>query len=213
MIVLTEPLYQYDVDRNVIVTDSSVDKVCFTREIDAVSFAVTPDRTKDIITAKIPNFLLSRYGDLICYERVIDGDIEQTVSVTSFPILRAKKPFDYVRESLAPTEYEELDSRVIALEDKVTNTEVSSIKTLSVDKISVLETQDSFCELYFVDNLNLYINIDTFENISDQLVLLYKQNSQTHMLSLSTGDLYSHISVKYNKIYYETLRTGWIRGE
>ena len=50
MIVLTEPLYQYDVDRNVIVTDSSVDKVCFTREIDTVSFAVTPDRTKDIIT-------------------------------------------------------------------------------------------------------------------------------------------------------------------
>ena len=99
------------------------------------------------------------------------------------------------------------------MEDKVANTEVSSIKTLSVDKISVLETQDSFCELYFVANLNLYINIDTFENISDQLVLLYKQNSQTHMLSLSTGALYSHISVKYNKIYYETLRTGWIRGE
>ena len=118
-----------------------------------------------------------------------------------------------MRESLAPTEYEELDSRVIALEDKVTNTEVSSIKTLSVDKISVLETQDSFCELYFVDNVNLYTNIDTFENISDQLVLLYKQNSQTHMSSLSTGDLYSHISVKDNKIYYETLRTGWIRGE
>ena len=90
MIVLTEPLYQYDVDRNVIVTDSSVDKVCFTREIDTVSFAVTPDRTKDIITAKIPNFLLSHYGDLIVYERVIDGNIEQTVSVTSFLILRAK---------------------------------------------------------------------------------------------------------------------------
>lgn len=156
---------------------------------------------------------MSRYGDLICYERVIDGDIEQTVSVTSFPILRAKKPFDYVRESLAPTEYEELDSRVIALEDKVANTEVSSIKTLSVDKISVLETRDSFCELLFVDSLNLYIDDATSESITDQLVLLYKQNNQTHMLSLSTGDLYSHISVKDNKIYYETLRSGWIRGE
>lgn len=138
MIVLTKPLYQYDVDRDVIVTDSSVTKVCFTREIDSVSFAVTLSRTSDIITAKIPNFLLSRYGNLIVYERVVDGDVEQTVSVTSFPILRANKPLDYVGESLAPTEYEELDSRVIALEDKIANAEISSIKTLSVDKILIL---------------------------------------------------------------------------
>ena len=139
MIVLTEPLYQYDIDRDVIIIDPSVNKVCFTREIDTVSFAVTPDRTKNIITAKTPNFLLSHYGDLIIYERVIDGDMEQTVSVTSFPILKAKKPFDYVSKSLAPTEYEGLHSRVIALEGKVANSEVSSIKTLSIDKISVLE--------------------------------------------------------------------------
>ncbi|HAH71289.1 MAG TPA: hypothetical protein DCL74_06275 [Succinivibrionaceae bacterium] len=213
MIILTEPLYQYDIDRDVIVTDSSVAKVCFTRNIDKVSFAVTPNRTEDIITARIPNFLLSHYGDLIVYERVIDGDVEQTISATSFPILRSKKPLDYVGEMLAPTEYEELDSRVIALENKIGNTEVSSVKTLSVDTISPLQNQGNFCELMFADNVDLHNDDKTSMNIVDELFLLYKQNKEIYMLSLSTGDLYSNITTIDDKIYYKAVRDGWIRSE
>lgn len=100
-----EFLYQWDIDRKVIITGAALDQeVHFaTKDLDE-ALVIKPKEENGSLTCNIPNILLQDTKDIIVY--LYDGN--KTFFSKSFKVIARKKPADYIYKETEIFSYEKL---------------------------------------------------------------------------------------------------------
>lgn len=131
-------LYQWDTGRVVLVEPDSgysIHEVHFTtKKMDFAYVVKTYDKDGATYCA-IPNILLQQYQDIICYEVRENDDGEESVSSTTFDVIKRNRPVDYVYTEPEKYTYKELEERIKNLEDSF-----EEVKT-SADDAAVLANE------------------------------------------------------------------------
>lgn len=111
-----EHFYQWDLDRQIIVEDSSITEVHFCNRTDDCSLVV------DVIDglANVPNVILQKSFDI----RVFGYDGKATRYDEAFKVKARTKPTDYVYTEVEIKRYEDLEKRLDEIEEKGFSEEV-----------------------------------------------------------------------------------------
>lgn len=126
-------LYQWDTGRVVVVepdNDYDIHEVHFTTKKLDFAYVVNTYSEGGNIYCAIPNILLQQYQDIVCYEVRENDEGEESVSSTTFDVIKRNRPVDYVYTETEKYTYKDLNRRVTALEEefaemKETSTEAS----------------------------------------------------------------------------------------
>ena len=151
-------LYQWDLNRKVIVSDDTVTEVHFCNKTDDCSLVVPTYRLADanILVADIPNILLQDNWNIRCYAYCTD----YTKVEALFKVKPRTRPADYVYTETEVRTWNEFNERFTALENTphayVLN--VAGLKTL--DEIPVTEELKTFFNR-FLDNQSVVIYLAT----------------------------------------------------
>lgn len=116
-------LYQWDTGRKVQVTASdygTAHEIHFALDSDKTALVVNVYTEGLVYYADIPNMLLQQSNKINCYEVCENSSGEETVSHTYFKIRERKKPEDYIYTETEISRYENLNSRLNALEESLT---------------------------------------------------------------------------------------------
>lgn len=110
-----EHLWQWDLDRRVIVEDTNVCEVHFCNRTTECSLVVKPYMDNGIYVANIPNILLQEARPIRCYAYVDDKYtlVEEQISVKS-----RTKPDDYTYTETEIKSYEYLEAKLTEIEEK-----------------------------------------------------------------------------------------------
>lgn len=114
-------LYQWDTGRVILVepdTGYTIHEVHFTTKKMEFAYVVNTYDENGSTYAKIPNIILQQYQDIICYEVRENEDGEESVSSTTFDVIKRNRPVDYVYTETEQYTYKELNSRVTILESE-----------------------------------------------------------------------------------------------
>lgn len=141
-------LYQWDTGRIVFVEPDSgyiIHEIHFTIKKMEFAYVVNTYDESGSTYAKIPNILLQQYQDIICYEVRENEDGEQSVSSTTFDIIKRNRPVDYVYTETEKYTYKEINNRVTILESEFEELKTSSDETAvlaneAYEKIEALES-------------------------------------------------------------------------
>lgn len=131
-------LYQWDTGRVVLVEPDSgytIHEVHFTTKKMEFAYVVNTYDEDGAIYCKIPNILLQQYQAIICYEVRENEEGEESVSTTTFSVIKRNRPVDYVYTELEKYTYKEINNRVATLE-----TDVGELKE-SVNEAGVLANE------------------------------------------------------------------------
>lgn len=113
-------LYQWDTGRLIFVEPDNgydVHEVHFTTKKMDYAYVVKTYVENGGTYCNIPNILLQQYQDLICYEVRENDAGEESISSTTFDIIKRNRPVDYVYTEPEKYTYKELEERVEKLED------------------------------------------------------------------------------------------------
>lgn len=131
-------LYQWDTGRVVLVRPDAgyiVHEVHFTtRKID-FAYVVKTYTENGSVYAKIPNILLQQYQDIYCYEVRENGEGEESISTTTFDVVKRNRPLDYVYTEPEKYTYKEIEDRLTKLEGSFEDVKISA------DEASALATE------------------------------------------------------------------------
>lgn len=125
-------LYQWDTGRVVLVEPDSgyvIHEVHFTTKKMDFAYVVKTYDNDGITYCSIPNILLQQYQDIICYEVRENDDGEESVSTTTFDVIKRNRPVDYVYTEPEKYTYKELEERVSKLEAEFEAVKASSEET------------------------------------------------------------------------------------
>lgn len=131
-------LYQWDTGRLVFVAPDNgytVHEVHFTTKKMEYAYVVKTYVENGGTYCAVPNILLQQYQDIICYEVRENDDGEESISTTTFDVIKRNRPIDYVYTEPEKYTYKELESRVKILEDNF-----EDVKTAS-DEAAVLANE------------------------------------------------------------------------
>ena len=110
--LIGKALYQWDLDRQIEVTDDSVSEVHFAHPGDEKALVVEVDEADGVRVASIPNILLQGYAPIKVW--LVVGDV--TVYGNKLTVTGRAKPDDYVYTETEVKRYETLEKRIEALE-------------------------------------------------------------------------------------------------
>lgn len=128
-------LYQWDTGRTVFIAPDSgynVHEVHFTTKKMDYAYVVKTYIENGGTYCAIPNILLQQYQDIICYEVRENDAGEESISTTTFDVVKRNRPVDYVYTEPEKYTYKELENRVQILEDNLEDLKAS------VDEAAVL---------------------------------------------------------------------------
>lgn len=112
-------LYQWDTGRVILVEPDigyTIHEVHFTTKKMEFAYVVNTYDERGATYCKIPNILLQQYQDIICYEVRENEYGEESVSSTTFDVIKRNRPVDYVYTETERYTYKELNTRVTNLE-------------------------------------------------------------------------------------------------
>lgn len=112
-------LYQWDTGRIVLVEPDSgytIHEVHFTTKKMEFAYVVKTYDKDQATYASIPNILLQQYQDIICYEVRENDAGEESVSTTTFDVIKRNRPVDYVYTEPEKYTYKEIEERLTNLE-------------------------------------------------------------------------------------------------
>lgn len=112
-------LYQWDTGRVVLVEPDSgysIHEVHFTTKKMEFAYVVKTYDKDGATYCAVPNILLQQYQDIICYEVRENDDGEESVSTTTFDVIKRNRPVDYVYTEPEKYTYKELENRIEKLE-------------------------------------------------------------------------------------------------
>lgn len=142
--------YQWDLNRQLIINDSTIKEVHFCNRIDECSLVV---EVKDGI-ANVPNSLLMQKFDI----RVFAFDGEATKHEEVFKVIARTRPADYVYTEVELVRYEDLSERVNALEEGLGSTVAEEVnKYMEENPVNVDLT--GYATEDYVDNAIANIDI------------------------------------------------------
>lgn len=110
--LIGKALYQWDLDRQIEVTDDSVSEVHFAHPGDEDALVVKVDEADGVRVASIPNILLQGYAPIKVW--LVVGNV--TVYGNKLTVTGRAKPDDYVYTETEVKRYETLEKRIEALE-------------------------------------------------------------------------------------------------
>lgn len=122
-------LYQWDTGRVIYIAPDSgytVHEVHFTTKKMDYAYVVKTYVEKGGTYCAIPNILLQQYQDVICYEVRENDAGEESISTTTFDVIKRNRPVDYVYTEPEKYTYKELENRVKILEDSLEEIKTSS---------------------------------------------------------------------------------------
>lgn len=151
-------LYQWDLDRQIEVTDDSVSEVHFAHPEDDKALVVEVDEIDGVRVVSIPNILLQGYAPIKVW--LVVGDV--TVYGNKLSVTGRAKPDDYVYTETEVKCYETLEKRIEALEQNGGSGSVD----LSEIEADITELQESVGKLS-EDIANL--NVPTVDDILNAL--------------------------------------------
>lgn len=125
-------LYQWDTGRVVLVepdNDYDIHEVHFTTKKLDFAYVVNTYTENGVIYCAIPNILLQQYQDIICYEVRENDEGEESVSTTTFDVVKRNRPVDYVYTETEKYTYKDLSRRVTALEEELASMKESSTES------------------------------------------------------------------------------------
>lgn len=121
--VVGGPLYQWDVNRQVEITDvnSNIYELHFSYKFDECSIVVKPKTISGKIVCDIPNEHLQRHGVLFCYVVNCSGGCVDTVDKIDLTVIEKGKPTEYVYTPSEVVSYSAIVNRVLILENYMKN--------------------------------------------------------------------------------------------
>lgn len=125
-------LYQWDTGRVVLVEPDNgydIHEVHFTTKKMDFAYVVNTYVADESVYCAIPNILLQQYQDIICYEVRENDEGEESVSSTTFDVIKRNRPVDYVYTETEKYTYKELNNRVTALEAEIAEIKNSSTES------------------------------------------------------------------------------------
>lgn len=134
-------LYQWDTGRVIFIAPDSgydVHEVHFTTKKMDFAYVVKTYIENGGTYCKIPNILLQQYQDLICYEVRENDAGEESISTTTFDIVKRNRPVDYVYTEPEKYTYKEIENRLKILEDSF-----EDVKTTTYYAVSLAEEMAS----------------------------------------------------------------------
>lgn len=108
-----DSFYQWDINRKIIVRDSSIKEVHFCNRTDNCSLVVATYKENELTLANVPNILLQTDWKIRVYGYTEDG---YTRYDDCFNVIGRTKPSDYVYTETEVKRYEDLEERIEALE-------------------------------------------------------------------------------------------------
>lgn len=109
-------LYQWDLDRKVIVNDANICEVHFCNRTSDCSLVVEPYKLDNVIVADIPNILLQEARPIRVYAYCDD---KYTLTESQFTVKARTRPADYVYTETETLQYSSLDNRLTQLEESL----------------------------------------------------------------------------------------------
>lgn len=113
-------LYQWDTGRLIFIEPDNgydVHEVHFTTKKMDFAYVVKTYIENGGTYCAVPNILLQQYQDLICYEVRENDAGEESISTTTFDIIKRNRPVDYVYTEPEKYTYQEIENRLKILED------------------------------------------------------------------------------------------------
>lgn len=132
-----EQLYQWDIDRRIIVNDPNICEVHFCNRTSDCSLVV---EVKDGF-ANIPNILLHDARPIRAYAYCDD---KYTLTETHFSVKARTKPEDYVYTETEVKSYEDLEARIEALEENPSGVDLSDYYTKAETDEAIYNSKDTY---------------------------------------------------------------------
>lgn len=130
-------LYQWDTGRTVFIAPDSgyiVHEVHFTTKKMDYAYVVKTYVENGGTYCAIPNILLQQYQDIICYEVRENDAGEESISTTTFDVIKRNRPVDYVYTEPEKYTYKELENRIEILEEKLEDVKAASYESVVLAK-------------------------------------------------------------------------------
>lgn len=144
-------LYQWDTGRLVFVEPDNgydVHEVHFTTKKMDFAYVVKTYVENGGTYCAVPNILLQQYQDLICYEVRENDAGEESISTTTFDIIKRNRPVDYVYTEPEKYTYKEIENRLKILEDSFeevkTNVDYAIAMSEEITSIMVKSVNNTF---------------------------------------------------------------------
>lgn len=112
-------LYQWDTGRVVVVEPENgyvVHEVHFTTKKMDFAYVVKTYVKDEAVCCAIPNIILQQRYDIICYEVRENDDGEESVSSTTFDVIKRNRPEDYIYTESEIYTYKNIENRLTTLE-------------------------------------------------------------------------------------------------
>lgn len=119
-------LYQWDLNRKIIVEDTKICEVHFCNRTSDCSLVVEPYYIDNVYVADIPNILLQDARPIRVYAYVDD---EYTLTEEQFSVKSRTRPADYVYTETEVLQYSTMDARMSALEENLVSTVEEEVKS------------------------------------------------------------------------------------
>ena len=174
-----EQLYQWDLDRRIIVNDSKICEVHFCNRTSDCSLVV------EVIDgyANIPNILLQDARPIRAYAYCDD---KYTLTEQQFTVKTRTKPADYVYTETEILQYSTLGNRINELQEQVEAVDVSNFYTRAETDTAIEEAR----EVYYFDFSNVSTTIYTEAPEEQQAVFNRLHNGE--QLTIYVKDLYAY---------------------
>lgn len=159
--------YQWDLDRKLIVNDSTIEKVHFCNRTGSCSLVRCVYEVNGMFLVDVPNIILQDSYRVNVY----GFDKNYTKHSDSFNIVARTKPEDYVYTEAEVAQWEALEARVTEIEEKGVNPDMiaAAVEDYLPTSATVVELQNDVNEAYVKaqqanDNLNIHVT-----NLNDSI--------------------------------------------
>lgn len=134
-----EHFYQWDINRRLIIEDSTITEVHFCNKTEDCSLVVEVYEENGKHLANVPNILLQNAWNI----KVYAFDTEYTKHFKVFKVISRSKPADYIYTETELKDYAEYEDRLVELEVKEANRDWQLIETVTIEQ----EVQRIYCDL------------------------------------------------------------------
>lgn len=176
-------LWQWDINRKVIVEDNTIDQVHFCNRTGDCSLVVEPYLEGNVYVADIPNILLQNDYPIKVYAYLSDG---YTKVEECFKVKTRSKPADYIYTETEVLQYSSLNSRINDIESTYATKEyvaetIAGVEQPDVDLSNYYTKEETYNQeqvdaaiaLTTITNADIWVKED--ENITN-VTQMYKQN-------------------------------------
>lgn len=180
-----EQLYQWDLDRRIIVNDEKICEVHFCNRTSDCSLVV---EVKDGLAA-IPNILLQEARPIRAYAYCDD---KYTLTEQQFTVKARTRPDDYVYTETEILQYSTLDERINELQEQVNALDVSNFYNRAETDAAIEEAR----EVHYLDFSNVSSNIYT--DVPEEQQEVFNRLHNGEQLTIYVKDLATYAVADIN---------------